>query len=195
MYNRRLSKSHANALVKPIHQKYTFLKVSSVPQAITIPEWISANYLLKSLNDNAIRQCLENIIELMTIKGVISMLIKASTTDEFKDIHDILQSSFDQQENSRKRDKNTNYFDVLPSSTIYNVCDFLDRTDMIELKKCSMRLSLIVFEFMKCIAIGIVNMNEIILNNAYKYSQRIQIFNKIKVKRIKPFTKLRILWN
>ena len=107
----------------------------------------------------------------------------------------LLEEEMKLSENLKEDNKhnNNNYFDKLPSSTVYNICDFLDRNDMNNLKMCSMSLSLTIFDIMKCIKIGIVNMNEIILNNEYKYSPKLKILSKIKIKRLKPFTKYKSL--
>ena len=94
------------------------------------------------------------------------MLIRISTTQQFENICNIIQALFDEGQNLKEEMKdNSNYFEHLPSSTIHNICDFLDRNDMYNLKSCSISLSLIIFEIMKCIAIGIVNMNGIISNS------------------------------
>ena len=182
-------------ILRPDHDNQSSL----ISQSIPIPELISAQYLLKSLNDNAVQKCYQNIIESLnkSTTDIILMLIKASTIEQFKNIYHILQSSFDQIENLKQNEKknNNNYFDNLASSTIYNICEFLDRNDMSNFKLCSMSISLIIFEIMKCIAIGIINMNELITNKEYKYCSKINIFNKIKVKRIKPFTKYKSLMN
>ena len=69
---------------------------------ISIPEWISARYLLQSLNDNAIQKCMENIIKSIPAKDIILMLIQSSNNQQFKCIYDTLKSSLTHIENHRR---------------------------------------------------------------------------------------------
>lgn len=158
-----------------------------------ILDQISAHSLLDSMNDIAIQNCYEQIVESIPTKDIILMLIKSSNDQLFSNICNILQSSFKQWENLKHDQKKNNSLNQLPTSTIYNICEFLDRNDMGNFKLCSISTALIIFEIMKCCTVGIVNMNELILNPAYKYSQKLDLFNKVKVKRTRPLTKYKSL--
>ena len=189
------TRPHNSTLIHPnsMTMQYYYTKYD-----MPIPEWISARYLLQSLNDNAIQKCMENIIKSIPAKDIILMLIQSSNNQQFKCIYGTLKSSLTHIENHRRekeKDRNNNYLDKLPSSTIYNICDFLDKSAMANLKLCSMSISLIIFEIMKCISVGIVNMNELISSDEYKSSMKLDICSKIKIKRIKPFTKYKSLMN
>ena len=100
---------------------------------------ISAHYCLSSLNDNAIQNCLENIKQVISTTDIILLIIKSANKQQFRNINDILQSSFDQFENLKQK-KDINFFNNLPSTTVYQICDFLNRNDMHSLKMCCMSL-------------------------------------------------------
>ena len=65
-----------------------------------IPDLISARYLLKSLNDNAMEKCLENIKKILEISGIFKKFIEFSR--DFKKFPEI---SWKFLESSRKFEK------------------------------------------------------------------------------------------
>eukprot|EP01084_Bolivina_argentea_P092265 166017_1 len=165
--------------------------ISREKQLISVPDWLSARYLLRSLNDVMIEECYNKILQLFADKqAIIFMLIKSATPDQCKNIVEILKNTqlkLIQQEH--QNNDNKSYFDYLPPESISNICEFLHRSDMAAVKMTSVSMALIIFNIMKCCKIFLFDMNELIEKNEYKFKSNFNIVNQIKTKRVQPFTK------
>eukprot|EP01084_Bolivina_argentea_P092264 166016_1 len=164
-------------------------------QLIPVPEWLSARYLLRSLNDIVIEECYNEILKLFhTKQEIIYMLIKASTCDVLENILNILKNAqLDSIENNKNINNKLNLMTYLPPESIYNICCFLNRNDMTQFKMTSASTALIIFDIMKCYKIGSFNMHELIEINEYKYQPNVNIENNMKINRFPSFIKYKSL--
>eukprot|EP01084_Bolivina_argentea_P214347 363909_1 len=179
---RRGSSTHDN-------QSPTGAKQSVNSNSIPVSDYLSARYLLKSLNDDILDECYNEIIKSFDNKqDIIYLLIKSSSADQLKTIIQTLKQAQSKSiENNNYKiishssnENKQSYFDYLSNESIHNICDFLSKEDMNTFKMVCVSVSLVIFEIMKCYIIGVFDMNELIETNEYKNETNLNILNKKK---------------
>eukprot|EP01084_Bolivina_argentea_P182707 315380_1 len=123
-------------------------------------EWLSMRYLLKTINDETVEGCYDEIIESFNNKkNIISILMQTATADQItqiikifgsdkhvistilhknipltqiKNVTKILNNAQNEETNIiHQNDNNSNnksYFDYISKESIFNICEFLDKT-------------------------------------------------------------------
>eukprot|EP01084_Bolivina_argentea_P218242 370381_1 len=160
-----------------------------------VPNWLDAKYTLKSLNDESIESCFNQIVKLFNNgkKDIILLLLGTTQPTITRKIRKILKTvQRDMCENDINA-TNSNIFDNLPIESINHIGSFLNKTDIYQFKMVSISIALIVFNIMKCYQVNVFNMNELIKINEYKYLQHTNLQNKLKINRVQPFIKYRCL--
>ena len=132
--------NNISSYVKPEKLPYTKLQ--------SIPLWLKAQTLFKSLTDDSIIDNVMNqMIESTTNKSIIKMLIDSATTDILNKFVEILKHAQNQQitlvnNNAANIDNDSSRLMQLPTESINNICDFLTRQDQIRCKLISSSYSI-----------------------------------------------------
>eukprot|EP01084_Bolivina_argentea_P191677 329243_1 len=171
-----------------------------LPNGVPVLAWLSARYLLRTLDADVVVSCFDEIIATFDgRKEIIGHLARAANTEQLKNIVQILKSAqLKHIENNKNTiminyNNNNSYFDYLSNESILNICQFLNRKDMKQFKMTSTLMSLNVFEIMKLESISTINMNELLIHNQYKYPLYLNIQKHLKTHKVKPFTTCRSL--
>ena len=112
----------------------------------TVLDWLSARYLLRSLDNAVIDECYELIVSsFKNKKEILNILIKSLTVKQIKNVIKILKTAQTKQLNKKNNDKKailkpngkkrkkkiknqdlnkTAYFDHLSQESIYDICEF-----------------------------------------------------------------------
>ena len=181
--------------------------------SIPVPEWLAARFLLRSLEDEIIKSCYSDIVKCFgSAKEMVTTLISASTATQITNIvHVLKEAQSKAQEASQStagmgldcvQSKHstssaqrgpTEYFNSLSTDSIFNICEFLDHSDLSALKVTSSSISLIIFDLMRGYKVGVFNMNELIEQSEYRYPLHLDLSRKIKVNYVKPFSTYKTL--
>eukprot|EP01084_Bolivina_argentea_P198599 340032_1 len=151
---------------------------SQKEEANNVPNWLAARYYLRSLNNDVIISCYDQIINSFDNKNqIIETLVKASPNHQIKRIVEILKQAQvkEMEKNNNKiinnyhQTDNKSYFEYLSTESIFNISEFLDKVSIEQFKLTSTANALVAFEIMKSYKMGVFNMCELIVQNDYKF--------------------------
>ena len=130
-------------------------------KCVSVGDWLSARYLLETLDNNVIISCFDKIIKLFDERYIIKQIVKGANQEQLEFIVDILKTTqlkqLDENKNVIMKTRDKSYFDYLPNESIINICEFLTKSDMESFKLTSILMALNVFECMKRYQLNVLN--------------------------------------
>eukprot|EP01084_Bolivina_argentea_P248817 416288_1 len=145
--------------------------------------------IISTLIKNAtVEQTMQIIKMFGSNKHTIStMLHQNMPSSQIKNVTEILDNAQSDKIEHTFDNSHKSLFDSISKESIFNICEFLDKTSIATFKLTSICNALIVFEVMQCFPIGVLDLNGVIQGTKKNY---IDLTNNITVNRIKPFTPL-----
>eukprot|EP01084_Bolivina_argentea_P122295 216716_1 len=178
-------------------------QLSQPNRDIPVPIWLAARHLLRALDTNVIVSCFDEIISTyQDKKRIVTNLVTVGTEKEITNIVNILKTAQLKMEQNKlcilsKSESNDNrsYFDYLSAESVFNICEFLTEYDLRSFRMTCSVIALTVFDLMDSHKMRVLNMNELIEQNQYRYPIVFKVNNLLKINHIKGNNKYKTLMN
>lgn len=144
-----------------------FLMYSENQNAMRIESQLKTNQLFDKLDKNALKHCMEQIIQ--TFGGYKSMLYfitQYANQNQLNSIHEITKQRMLQQKKQQNHQKQSNsLFHQLPNECISYILGFFNKHNIKQFKLTSRQIATVCLREMNKITIQTINANKLLYNN------------------------------